>query len=320
MRQNRSFAAQGFDSPYLKMLKAQIINIQKYSIHDGEGIRTVVFFKGCPLACLWCHNPESRRFESELLFNAEKCTLCLACVPVCPNRAIVKDEKTGKPNAVFSSCSACGACESACLFGAREIVGKLCTVEELMDEIDKDTMFYEQSGGGITLSGGEVMAADMDFVEELLRRCKKRGYSVNIDTCGYAPYENFERVLRYTDAFLYDVKLADPKKHMRYTGRDNALILENLKKLGAAGARIIIRMPLIEGVNCADEDVFAVLELLRPLHIEGVHLLPYHGIGRHKAERMGLSAPAGMAPPGAERLNAIKAHFENRGYEVKIGG
>lgn len=302
------------------MPTAHIINIQKYSIHDGDGIRTVIFFKGCPLSCIWCHNPESRRFEPELLYNRDKCTLCLACIPVCPGKRIFLAENSGSLQVSADSCRACGACAEACLNEAREIVGKEYSVQELMAELDKDAMFYEQSGGGVTLSGGEVMAGDMDFLAELLQSCRKRGYRVNIDTCGYAPYENFRRILEYVDVFLYDIKLIDPEKHKQYTGCDNALILDNLMKLSEAGANIHIRMPLIEGINSEDTDIDSVLEFLKLLRIGRVYLLPHHNFGRHKAARLGIELNKDLAPPSADRLSQIERKFIQHGYAVKIGG
>jgi len=215
-------------------------------------------------------------------------------------------------------CTGCGCCADACLYEARELVGKEVTVEALLTELDKDAMFYQQSNGGITLSGGEVMAADMDFVEELLRACRQRGYSVNIDTCGYAPFVYFQRIMEFVDVFLYDVKIMDPAKHKKYTGCDNKLILDNLVKLSSE-ARIHLRLPLVEGINSSDYDISLVLDFIRPLKIEQVSLLPYHQLGQHKAERLGLSYP-NMAPPDAERLEEIRQQFHNSGYLTKIGG
>jgi len=300
------------------MLKALIIYIQKYSIHDGDGIRTVIFFKGCPLSCTWCHNPESRSFDPQLIYNKDKCTLCLACISSCPENIVYFDEKAGSLNSLLA-CTSCGACTEACLYGAREIVGKAVSVKELMKEIEKDAMFYEQSGGGVTLSGGEVMAADMDFIEELLKHCHKLGYPVNIDTCGYAPFADFQRILEYVDVFLYDIKFIDSKKHRQFTGQDNELILNNLVKLNDAGAKIYIRIPLIEGINSSDADMDLIIDFMKPLNIKRLYLLPYHRLGRHKAERIGLDV-SDMAPPSADRLGEIKDKFQEHGYQVKIGG
>jgi pyruvate formate lyase activating enzyme len=299
------------------MMKAIITSIQKFSIHDGDGIRTTVFFKGCPLSCIWCHNPETQSFHQELLYNREKCVCCLACIPACPTGNIIQDAHALN---TLGSCTACGACAEACLAGAREIAGKYYTVHQLMHELDKDAMFYEQSGGGVTLSGGEVMTADMGFVEELLRLCKSRGYRVNIDTCGHAPFEHFIRILNLVDVFLYDIKVMNPDKHRQYTGCDNKLILDNLIGLSAAGGKIAVRLPLIEGMNSSDEDINEVLNFLKPLNIMLVHLLPYHSTGRHKAERMGLGEHPGLKAPADERLDEIRQKFHRCGYDARIGG
>lgn len=299
------------------MMKAMITSIQKFSIHDGDGIRTTVFFKGCPLSCVWCHNPETQRFHPELLYNHEKCVCCLACIPACPTGSIIQDAYAVS---TLGTCTACGACAEACLAGAREIAGKDYTVQQLMHEIDKDAMFYEQSGGGVTLSGGEVMTADMGFVEQLLQLCKNRGYRVNIDTCGYAPFEHFIRILNLVDVFLYDIKVMNPDKHRQYTGCDNKLILDNLIGLSAAGGKIAVRLPLIEGVSSSDEDINEVLNFLKPLNIMRVHLLPYHNTGRHKAERMGNVEYPGLKAPTAERLDEIRQKFHRSGFDTRIGG
>lgn len=193
-------------------------------------------------------------------------------------------------------------------------------MDDLICEIDKDAMFYEQSGGGFTLSGGEVMAQDMDFVEALLKQCRRRGYLVNIDTCGHAPYENFQRVLGLVDVFLYDIKIIDSQRHKKFTGQGNELILENLAKLSHAGARIFMRMPLIGGINCSEDDINSVLNFIRPLNIERVYLLPYHRLGSHKAEQMGIEPGPDLKPPTEGRLSAIKSTFQINGYITRIGG
>ena len=188
-----------------------ITNIQKYSIHDGDGIRTTVFFKGCPLKCVWCHNPETQRFEQEIQYDAEKCTGCGVCAKVCPNGAVTMED--GRPKLDKKLCKLCGKCENFCTQGIREIVGQEYPVKTLVKELMKDLMFYEQSGGGVTLSGGEVMAMSTDYVLAIAKALKKEEVSLTIDTCGYVPYEKFEAILPYVDTFLYDVKVMDPELH-----------------------------------------------------------------------------------------------------------
>lgn len=299
-----------------------VINIQKYSIHDGDGIRTTVFFKGCPLSCLWCHNPESQRFQKEVLYNAEKCVGCFACVQDCPQKAI-------HPGGGFvltdcKRCSACGVCTESCLYEAREIAGKTYEVNELIRELEKDRMFYEQSGGGITLSGGEVMAQPMEYLEELVTRLHRLGYHIAVDTCGYAPYERFERILPYVDLFLYDIKAMDHEKHKELTGVGNALILENLKKLSNAGANIYLRLPLVEGKNAADDDVLAIIDFLKAggIRVGQINLLPYHNTGKSKYARLNRAyEDDGMKTPPPERMEQLRQLFLNHNFtNVRIGG
>ncbi|MEG0987525.1 MAG: glycyl-radical enzyme activating protein [Clostridium sp.] len=299
-----------------------VINIQKYSVHDGAGIRTTVFFKGCPLSCSWCHNPESQHYTKELMLYHERCTNCGACVAHCPNKAnLIKDG-----HLVFdrSLCTACGICTDYCLSNAREVVGKTYTVKDLVKELEKDRMFYEDSGGGITLSGGEVMIQNMDFIEELCKTLYKKGYSINIDTCGYAPYENFERVLPYIDTFLYDIKHMDPETHKKYMGVDNKLILDNLSRLNAAGATIALRLPIIDGVNDSKDFIEQVIAFLKEhrIHPKQIHLLPYHNTGKSKYENLDRTyADDEMKVPKTECMELFKDNFINHGYaNTKIGG
>lgn len=242
-----------------------ITSIQKYSIHDGDGIRTTVFFKGCQLRCVWCHNPETQSYKKQMLYDAERCTGCRNCEPACPNRAIRGEE--GKVFTDMRLCDGCGTCVDFCNQNLREIVGREYSVDELVKELKKDEMFYEESGGGVTLSGGEVMTADMDYVEELAKKLYRHGITVTIDTCGQAPYENFARILPYVDTFLYDIKTMDSQIHKKYMGAGNETILSNLERLSAAGARIYIRIPTIKEVNGTDEDMKAMIKYLQEKNI-----------------------------------------------------
>lgn len=304
------------------MTKPLIINIQKYSIHDGDGIRTTVFFKGCPLSCAWCHNPESQCYEKELLYYQDKCTGCLQCKDICPQGAI-SCEKT-RPILDTGLCNLCQICAEECLAQARSISGKEYELEELLKELEKDRVFFEQSQGGVTLSGGEVLAQDMDYVERLARILYKRGYALFIDTCGYAPYENFRRLIPFTAVFLYDIKIMDSAIHKKYTGKDNQLILENLKRLSADGARIYLRLPLIAGINDDDENLHKLIAFLKENHIvpAKIHLLEYHDMGKAKYQQL-LRTYEGkeFLPPSKERLKEMLAIWKQYGYaNVKIGG
>lgn len=296
------------------MGKPLVLNIQKYAIHDGEGIRTTVFFKGCPLSCRWCHNPESQRWRRELMFHRDRCVGCGACAGVCPEGAAFDG----------SRCTGCGACAAACAHGARELVGREIPLEELVRELEKDRMFYEQSGGGITLSGGEALAQDMDYIETLAEQLYRRGYSVDFDTCGHVPYRHFQRVLPYADAFLYDIKLLDPAEHRRYTGADNRLILENLRRLSADGGKINLRLPLIAGVNADDGYIRQVIGFLKSenIRVYRINLLKYHETGRGKYEKLGKSYESeGMSAPEDQWLEQAMDMFRQEGYtNIYIGG
>ena len=299
-----------------------VFNIQKYSIHDGKGIRTTLFFKGCPLSCRWCHNPESQRFDPELMYYHERCTACGSCISVCPGQAnsFVNDQMLVDR----SRCTACCICSDFCLTGAREVAGRTYSLTELIYEAEKDRMFYEESGGGITLSGGEIMVQNMDFLEEFLGRLYKKGYRINIDTCGYAPYENFRRLLPYTDTFLYDIKLMNPDKHLAYTGTDNRLILENLIRLSEDGASINIRIPIIEGVNADSVFMEEVIHFLwsHKIRTTGINLLPYHKTGQSKYENLDRSyEDSGMGVPATHKMELLRDILIQNGFSnTKIGG
>jgi pyruvate formate lyase activating enzyme len=300
-----------------------VFNIQKYSIHDGPGIRTSIFFKGCPLSCQWCHNPESQRYHKEMMVFYDRCTACGACVKHCPQGAnTILD---GKLIMDRSRCTACGECVDWCMNNAREIAGKEYTVKELVKEAEKDLAFYEQSGGGVTLSGGEVMAQNMDYIEQLCRALKDKGISVYIDTCGGVPYENFQRIMPYVDTFLYDIKLLTPELHKYWTGIDNTLIIENLKRLSRDGAKIFIRLPIIDGVNATEDYILRVIKFLQKeqISVRQVNLLPYHDTGKHKYKKLDrvFDQEEQMAKPDQDLMETFKDLFVQHGFQnTYIGG
>ena len=304
------------------MKTAVVTNIQRYSTHDGDGVRTTIFFKGCPLSCRWCHNPESQDFRKELFFYENKCKNCGGCIPRCPAGANAAE--AGKLVFDRSKCTACGNCTDWCIYEARELAGVDYTVEQLLKEAKKDRMFYEQSGGGVTLSGGEVMSQNIEFLEPLCRALHREGLSVFIDTCGFAPYEKYEKILPYVDTFLYDIKAMDSAVHKAWTGVDNALILENLKKLSAAGANIYIRIPTIGGVNADEGFMQQVIDFLKEnnIHPAQVNLLPYHNYGRNKYASLAKEYDdASMQVPPGEQMEQFKELFINNGFaKTNIGG
>lgn len=303
-------------------MKPLVTNIQKYSIHDGDGIRTSVFFKGCPLRCVWCHNPETQDFRTQILTNREQCTGCGSCVKGCPNGAVRMED--GKALTDRSLCSGCGECTDYCLRNIREVAGQEYEIKELVKELKKDQMFYEQSGGGVTLSGGEVMCMDMDYIEKLVKALDAQGITVTIDTCGYAPYDNFKRLLPYVNTFLYDIKAIDSGVHKKYIGVDNSLILENLEKLSADQGRIYIRIPVIKEVNGDDESMQAVIDWLKAhdIHVAQVNLLPYHNTGSSKYSRLETEYEGTeLTAPDNEEMQHFVEMFRKAGFHnTKTGG
>lgn len=299
-----------------------ITNIQKFSIHDGDGIRTTVFFKGCPLKCEWCHNPETQRYNKEVQFDREKCAGCETCAKICPSHAIVMEE--GRPVLNKDVCTLCGKCENFCPEGVREIVGHEYTVKELVKELLKDQMFYEESGGGVTLSGGEVMTMDTDFIVAIAKELKRQDVSLTIDTCGYANYEKFQAILPYVNTFLYDLKIMDPELHEKYVGVDNKLILDNLIRLSADGARIYIRIPVIKEVNGNEENMKETIAFLKEhdIHPAQVNLLPYHDTGSGKYRKLDMEYKGtDLHAPDKEELETFVQLFINAGFQnTKIGG
>ncbi|NLJ57993.1 MAG: glycyl-radical enzyme activating protein [Tissierellia bacterium] len=300
------------------MITANIFNIQKFSIHDGPGIRTTVFFKGCPLKCMWCHNPESQESKNQILYNSEDCTLCGTCVKVCPENAIKIENNILTTD--LKKCNFCGLCEIYCIQGVRQIVGKDYTLDQVVKEVLKDRVFYEKSNGGVTVSGGEPLIY-IDFVEELFKKLKEENIHTAVDTSGAVNFEALERIAKYTDLFLYDIKLMDNEKHKKFIGSSNRLILENLIKLSKIHNNINIRMPIVEGVNATVDHIEKTMNFIEKLNVRKINLLPYHSIGKHKYSKLALDyREEEMSKPSEEKMQHFKAILESKGYEVKIGG
>ena len=271
-----------------------IFDLQRTSLHDGPGIRTAVFLKGCPLRCQWCHNPESQSREMEISFRAEACVACGECALVCEHGAHVLAPTLGQDMTHSydrALCDRCGECVPACLYDALKIAGQEMSVEDVMREVRKDVRFYQRSGGGLTITGGEPMLQP-DFTAALLKAAKAEGIHTCVETCGWAGRQTYARVLPDVDLFLFDFKATEPEVHRRLTGVDNALILANLDFLYSSGASMLLRCPLIPGVNDSPAHLAGIAALdQRYPNLLGIDLLPYHNIGNSKYARYGLTNP-----------------------------
>ncbi len=281
-----------------------LMDVKRMAVHDGPGLRTTLFLKGCPLSCFWCHNPEGQRPVPELAFFAEKCTGCGRCRAVCPNEAQDRDR-----------CTACGRCTAVCLSGARKLYGREISLDEALHIALEDRIFYSETGG-VTLSGGEPLL-QQDFSAALLKRLHEEGVHTAVDTCGSVPWDAFAETLPYCGLYLYDVKHIDPEKHRQATGQGNERILYNLSRLAACGARIQIRIPLIPGFNDSAEDLRLTGAFLRTIRPEKVKLLPYHELARAKYRALGRPDPLPVRPADmAQRVRRSLALLEGMGLPV----
>lgn len=278
--------------------KATVFNLQRFSVHDGPGIRTTVFLKGCNLRCQWCHNPESYKRTPQLRYLAKSCIHCNKCTTACPQGAIQEGKLHGE-------CQACGLCVDACPVAALELMGRQQTPEEVFETVLKDKPYYEKSGGGMTVSGGEPLL-QWEFVAALFRLAKEAGISTALDTAGCVPFERFEAVLPYTDMVLLDMKAMDNETHKQYTNQENTLILENAKKLFDRGVTVHVRVPLMAGVNDSVENACALRDFLQGHDsVAQVRLLPYHAMGVDKAQTLQMEMHT-FAPPTEQRMIELK--------------
>jgi glycyl-radical enzyme activating protein len=270
-------------------LTGMIFDIQRSSLNDGPGIRTAVFVKGCPLRCIWCHNPESQSRKKEISFRPESCAICGECVLTCQHAAHQVVE--GVHVYDRSVCEQCGDCVETCLYEALKLAGREMTVAEVMAVVRRDKPFYEQSGGGVTITGGEPMLQP-EFSLELLKAAKAEGLHTCLDTCGWASRRAYEQVLPFVDLFLFDYKATDPEIHKKWTGVSNKPILSNLDFLVRQGARVRLRCPLIPGINDSADHLAGIAAISKHYpELEGIDLMAYHNIGNAKYERYGIENP-----------------------------
>jgi pyruvate formate lyase activating enzyme len=301
------------------MTTGRIFNVQRFSLHDGPGLRSTVFLKGCPLACGWCHNPESQAFGAEVIVLENRCAACGACTPACPQDGPVWPAR-GR-DAAAAGCTLCGACVEACPTRAREFCGSEWTVAELLAELRKDRSFYEASRGGVTFGGGEPLAQPA-FLIDALEACQAEGLHTALDTCGQCSLDDLQAAARRSDLVLYDLKHLDPDRHREATGVDNVRILANLQALAAWHPALWIRIPLVPGFNDAPRDLEAMAGFAAGLPGDRpVHLLPFHATGAGKSSRIGRSwAMAGIGVPGPAELDRARRCFEDQGLRTLIGG
>lgn len=301
----------------LEQRKATIFDIQRYSVHDGPGIRTLVFFKGCPLRCKWCQNPESIDRRPEIAFFESKCIGCGECAKMCPKDAIVF-EKGRRVNREL--CDRCGKCAEVCYAEALTIIGKEYDVRSLLDVVERDRPFYEQSGGGVTVSGGEP-TVQFDFLLDFLRASREAGLNTVIETCGAFAWDKFEELLPHLDIVYFDLKASGEEEHRRLTGVGNERILANARKLGESETKVVFRIPMVPDMTATEENVTGLIELLKELGQKEVHLLPYHKMGESKLQR--IESPMenlGIKPLSDDQIAEIRGRFEAAGLKVSIGG
>ena len=292
-----------------------VLSIERCSLHDGPGLRTTVFLKGCPLSCLWCHNPESKSFTSELYYLYEKCVFCGLCGKECVNHKITAAEHSIRRTA----CTACGKCVRICPNSALELKGEVKTTQDVLDIILKDVRYYEKSGGGMTLSGGEPLA-QFDYSLELLCLAKENGIHTCIETSGYISTDKIMSVLPFVDLFLYDFKVGNDDEHLKYTGVPKSPIMENLQKLDNVGAKIILRCPVIPGYNDNDEHFAAISETANSLtNIIEVNIMKYNPMGASKAKRIGQSGLELGFPEDKQVEGWLEAAARNTKVTVKLG-
>lgn len=281
-----------------------IWNIQRYCIHDGDGIRTTVFMMGCPLRCMWCSNPEGLVGAIRLKYNADICIGCGKCIEVCPVGA--NTSKNSRAALDRAKCIVCGKCVNACPVGARSLTGKVVTVAQVMDEVRRDLPFYRRTDGGLTCSGGEALL-QVDFLEKLLKAAKNENINTAVETSGAVPWDNFQRILDFTDMFYFDLKCIDSNIHKKITGGDNKQIIANAVKLCAQNKKVVFRLPVIPGLNDYDTNILETARFIKEIKGQKLELLPYHNFGVKKYKLYGTKyLLVGLNPPEKEHLEHLK--------------
>ena len=302
--------------------KAFIFNKQKYNMYDGPGVRTLVFFKGCPLRCKWCSNPEGLERKYQIMFKPTTCVSCGSCVPVCPQK--IHSISSSGEHIIDRSidCIGCGQCVEACIPDALKVAGEQVPISELLEYVEQDRAFYDQSGGGVTLGGGEV-TSQPEAAINLLQACKQEGLHTAIETCGYTKKETILRFAEYVDLFLFDLKHIDPDRHFELTGVRNEMILENLEELIMKRNHVKVRMPMLKGINDSEAEIRGVIEFLKPFrefkNFEGIDLLPYHKLGVNKYVQLGMDYPIEGDPSLDDAdLDRIEGWIREYDFPVKV--
>lgn len=295
-----------------------IFDIKRFAVHDGPGIRTTIFLKGCPLSCWWCHNPEGLSDKPEVTYYDYKCMGCDKCIDICSQKALKKIDN--KLNRNFEICSVCGDCVEVCPTASQQIIGQKISSEKLMEEIKKDLLYFESSSGGVTFSGGEPLIQNV-FLKETLKLCKNKGVHTALDTSGYSSTEVFNTILKYIDLFLFDLKIVDENQHKKYTGVSNKSIIKNLVTLQKKRKDVILRFTVINEITNTKENLKDIQNLISSLKgINEIDLLPYHNVNEKYNKLCKEYKLKDIKQPSEEDIIIIKELFENEGLNVRVGG